>query len=221
MLGGIAANVGDFLESPQAADLIRSLGGDKALSDAYLAAEMGFVGVFTSVFAVQAVTRLRAEETSIHAEPLLAAAVGRIRWAGGHLSVAVLGGAALLATAGLSAGVAHAVSTGDAEQVGRVLLAALVQLPVTALFAGIALAAFGVASRLTPFAWGALVGALLLGELGPLFDVDQRVLDLSPFAHVPKLPGADLAVAPIVWLVAIATALVVAGLVALRHRDIG
>ncbi len=221
VLGGIAANVGDLLDSPQAADLIRSLGGEKTLSDAYLAAEMGFVGVFTAVFAVQAVTRLRAEETSIHAEALLATAVGRARWAGGHLSVAVLGSAGLLVTAGLSAGIAHAAQTGDAAQVGRVLAAALVQLPATVLFAGIALAAFGVAPRFSSLAWAALVGALLLGELGPLFDLDQRVLDLSPFAHVPKLPGGDLAVVPVVALLAVGATLVAVGLVALRHRDIG
>jgi ABC-2 type transport system permease protein len=47
-----------------------------------------------------------------------------------------------------------------------------------------------------------------------------RVLDLSPFAHVPKLPAEDVLAAPLVWLVLISTFLVAAGLLGLRRRDV-
>jgi putative exporter of polyketide antibiotics len=49
--------------------------------------------------------------------------------------------------------------------------------------------------------------------------LDQRLLDLSPFTHVPKAPGAAVAAAPLVWLAAVAVALAAAGLVGLRRRD--
>jgi ABC-2 type transport system permease protein len=165
--------------------------------------------------------RLRAEETALRAEPLLATPVGRVRWAASHVSLALAGTAVLLVTAGLAAGLAHAGHTGDARQVGRVLGGALVQLPATWLVTGIVVAVFGLAPRLVMAAWAALAGFVLVGELGSLLRLDQRVMDVSPFAHVPRVPAAELTVTPLVWLLAVAAVLFVAGFAGLRRRDIG
>ncbi|MCZ9347774.1 ABC transporter permease, partial [Streptomyces sp. TRM76130] len=61
--------------------------------------------------------------------------------------------------------------------------------------------------------------ALLLGWVGPALDVPGAVLDLSPYGHLPKLPGASLAWAPVATLVGIAVVLVGVGLAGLRRRD--
>lgn len=62
--------------------------------------------------------------------------------------------------------------------------------------------------------------ALILGWIGPALNLPQGVLDLSPFAHLPKLPGADsLAWGPLLALTALAAACAAAGLAALRRRD--
>lgn len=44
--------------------------------------------------------------------------------------------------------------------------------------------------------------------------------DLSPFNHVPKLPGGEVTATPLVWLVAGAATLVAVGLAGFRRRDI-
>jgi ABC-2 type transport system permease protein len=49
----------------------------------------------------------------------------------------------------------------------------------------------------------------------------QPVLDISPFTHVPKLPGGAATPAPLIWLCAAAVALTLAGLAGLRRRDVG
>lgn len=46
-------------------------------------------------------------------------------------------------------------------------------------------------------------------------------MNLVPFNHPPKLPGAEFTATPILWLLAIAAALLTAGLFAYRRRDIG
>jgi len=221
VFGTIASNIGGLLDSPQARAFMAKLGGEKGVTDAFLAAELGIIGVVASVYGVQAAMRLRTEETAQRVDPLLAAAVGRTRWALGHITVAFGGTAALLVVAGLAAGVAHAARTGDAGQVGRVLAGALVQIPAAWVLSAIVVAAFGLAPRAVAIGWAALVVFLLLGELGQLLRLRQWVMDLSPFAHVPKLPGDQLTAAPMLWLLGIAALLTVVGLVGLRRRDIG
>ncbi|WP_232534051.1 hypothetical protein [Plantactinospora sp. KBS50] len=46
------------------------------------------------------------------------------------------------------------------------------------------------------------------------------MLDVSPFTHVPRLPGAHWSVVPLIWLLAVAALLGAAGLLGLRRRDI-
>ena len=54
--------------------------------------------------------------------------------------------------------------------------------------------------------------AALITLLGPAIRLSHWVLDVSPFSHVPKLPGAPVTAAPLAWLVAVAVVLAVTGL---------
>jgi ABC-2 type transport system permease protein len=62
---------------------------------------------------------------------------------------------------------------------------------------------------------------LLLGQFGAALRLGQWMLDLSPFTHIPKIPGGDFTVTPLLWLTALAMALTVGGLAGLRRRDLG
>lgn len=220
VLGNIASNVGGLLDSPEARDAITKLGGQQSLTDAFLAAEMGFVGLIVAVFGIQSALRLRTEEAAQRAEPLLTAGVSRFSWASSHLVVALLGTFAILVVGGVSAGLSYGAQVGDMGQFGPVLVSALVQLPAVWVLTGIVVLAFGVAPRLAAAGWVALFVFLMLGQLGSLLSLSQWAMDLSPFTHVPKFPAAEISFAPLVWLVVIAAALIGGGLVAFRRRDI-
>jgi ABC-2 type transport system permease protein len=220
LFGSLASNLSGLVDTPNARDLITRLGGVKGLSDAFLATELGVAGVVASAFGVQAALRLRTEETGLRAEPLLATGVSRVRWAASHLALALGGSALLLVLAGLAGGAVHAERTRDAGQLGRVLAAALAQVPAAWVLTGVTLAAFGLVPRLAVAGWAALVVFLLLGELGPVLRLPQPLMDLSPYAHSPRLPGAHLDAAPLLWLLAVTAALVATGLAAFRRRDL-
>ena len=115
------------------------VGYQTTVVDAYLSALMLIAGLAAAVYSTSAVLRLRTEETGNLAEPVLSAATGRIRWALGHISVAVGGACLLLAAAGLSAGLGYGVLTGSVStQVPRLLGAALARVPATMVVAAVA-----------------------------------------------------------------------------------
>lgn len=221
VIGSIATDVGSLLESPQAQDIIRRLGGEKGLTDAFLAAELGVLGVITAAYGVHSALRLRTEETSLRAEAVLATNVGRLRWAGSHLLVAMAGTTCLALAGGAAAGGTYAWHTRDASDVLDVLGGSLVQLPAIWVVIGVVVASFGFGPRAAGIGWVALVLFVLLGELGPVFELPQWAMDVSPFAHVPQLPGESLPATPIAALLGVAVLLTGGGLAGLRRRDIG
>jgi ABC-2 type transport system permease protein len=220
VLGNIVTNLGSMLSSPQAQDFIRKLGGQSALTDAFLATEMAFAGIIASAYGVQAALWLRAEEESGHAEELLATDVGRIRWVASHLTVALAGSAVLLLAVGTTGGISYAASTGDGGQFGRVVGAALAQVPAAWVLSAAVIALFGAFSRAVLAGWAVLVAFLLLGEFGPLLKLNHWVMDISPFAHTPRLPGTPFSATPLVWLLLVSVLLIGAGLAAVRRRDL-
>jgi ABC-2 type transport system permease protein len=223
VLGGAAKTIGKATGiNEQMTEVLARMGGSGRLSDAFLAACFGIIGFTSAAYTVQATLRLRGEEAGGRLEPLLATPVQRLSWALSHVVFAWLGTAVLLAAAGLGAGLSYGGQIGDVGgQLGRSIGGALVQLPAAWVLAGFGLALFGLLPRLTGLAWGALIAFAVLLELGALFGLDQWVMDISPFSHVPKLPAASFTVTPLLWLTVVAVALAGAGLAGFRRRDVG
>jgi ABC-2 type transport system permease protein len=221
--GGAAKAASDAISSNKdMADLMAKLSGGSSVTDLYLAEIMAISAITASAYGIQAALRMRAEETAQRLEPVLATSASRIRWAAAHLVFAIAGPAAALLATGLTSGLAYGLSTHDvAGQLPRVVAAALVPLPAVLVLTAITVALFGLAPKLTAVAWGALAVCLLLGQLGALLELSQATLDVSPFTHIPKLPGAEVTATPLISLTAIAAALLLAGLYGFRRRDIG
>ncbi|WP_418958265.1 ABC transporter permease [Streptomyces tritici] len=215
VFGGMVEGAADIVgDNAQAQQIFERMGGQSALTDAFLATMVGLFGMMAGLFVVGSVLRLHSEETSGRAEPLLANALGRLRWASGHLAVA-FGGAVLimaLAAVGLSASYGR--------DFAGILGAALAQLPAVWVLGGLAVLLWGAYPKAAPAAWGAAGLTLLLGWIGPALNLPQAVLDLSPFSHLPKLPGPDMSWTPLAVLTGLATALTTAGLWRLRRRDV-
>jgi ABC-2 type transport system permease protein len=128
----------------------------------------------------------------------------------------------LMAVTGAATGIAHGLHTGDVgHQVARLVAAALVPLPAVWVVSGLALALWGLAPALAGVSWFVVVAVVLIGELGPLLQLPRWVLDLSPFAHLPPVPGAEVPGWSLLWLAVVAAGLLALGLVGLRRRDMG
>ncbi|MEV4754860.1 ABC transporter permease [Micromonospora sp. NPDC049559] len=222
VMGGVAEGIGDLVrDTPELADVFRRIGGAQGLIDSYLAGTLGLFGLISAGYAIQATLRLREEEAVGHAEAVLGTATGRLRWAASHLVFALLGPAATLAASGLAMGLTHGLNSGDpGRELPRVLAGAMVQLPGVWVLAAVAVVFFGLLPRVAAASWGALAICMLISIVGPALRLDQWILDVSPFTHLPHLPGGEATATPLVTLTLLAALLAAAGLLGLRRRDI-
>ena len=218
-IGLTAQDADSFLgDSQEVNDLFAQAAG--SLVDNYLAISLLSMALIGTGFAIQAVLRMRGEETAGRLEPLLATALARPRWAAGFVAVAAGGTVLILAASGLGAGIADAANSGDLGRLPLLVGSSVAIAPAVWVLIGVAVALFGLLPRATAAAWGALAACYLAAFLGPLLSLPDWVMDLSPYTHVPLLPAADLDVVPLLALTAVAAALTGAGLVGFRRRNV-
>jgi polyether ionophore transport system permease protein len=224
LLGGLSigltaedaeALVGD---SDEVQRLFERAGG--SLVDNYLAVSLLSMALVGTGFALQSVLKMRGEETAGRVEPLLATALARTRWAAAQVTVAVTGTVVVLAATGFGTGVAEAFASDDVGRLPELVGSALALAPATWVLIGAGVALFGLVPRAAAAVWGLLGACYLVGLLGPLLDLPEWVLDVSPFSHVPQLPAAEFTATPLLALTAIAAALTAVGLVGFRRRDV-
>ena len=207
----------DGILTPEAQDLLRRMGGLGKVDDLLSTVYVGMAGLAAGAYGVSAALRLRSEEVRLQAEQVLATATTRAGYVASHLVVAMVGGALLPVLSGL--GAAAADKTGRDPWTHDVLPYAALA-PATWVVVGIALVLFGWLPRFTGLAWGFLAGFVLLGELGALLDIPERIQKLSPYAALPRMPYEEFRAAPVLVLLAIVAAMLVVGYVGFRRRDL-
>lgn len=216
--GTFVDSVGDMVaDNP---DVAAMLGDPADLTNGFVAVMALFLGLGAGGFAVASAQRARAEETAGRLEPVLATGVGRTWWLGGQLVVTLLGTVVLLVVSALGLWLG-ALSVGEDELgIGDYLTASFAYLPAVAVVAGVGVAAFGWRPGLAGLAWALLAYSFVVTMFGALLDLPSWASGASPFWHVPQLPGTAVDPWPFVWLTLLAAALVVAGLVGFRRRDV-
>lgn len=222
IIGGIVHGIGDEIGGSQIArDVVARLGGTDTMEQAFIAVAFSMLGMVTAAFAISLALRMHQEETSGHAETVLAGAVSRTRWLTSHLVFALGGPTVALLIAGLVTGLTYGSAASDiGGTLPRVVGTAAVQLPAVWLLAAVTVALFGVLPRFTPLAWGVLVAFIALFMLGSLSGSPQWLLDLEPFTHVPHVGLGDFTAVPLLWLLVLDTALIALGTIAFRRRDL-
>jgi ABC-2 type transport system permease protein len=222
LIGSVVNGIGEEIGgSASARDIVGRLGGTDAMEQAFVAVAFSMLGMVAAAFAISLTLRLHQEESTQHAETLLAGAVGRTRWLAGHVLIALVGSAAAIMIAGLVAGLTYGAAAGDvAGKLPTVLGTAAVQLPAVWLLSSITVALFGLLPRFAPVAWGVLVTFIAVYLLGSLANSPQWLLDLEPFTHTPRVGSRDFTATPLAWLLVIDAALITLGAIAFRRRDL-
>ena len=222
--GGVSGGISDLLQSSaQMQQILQQMGGAGVITDTFFAAVVGIFALVAAAYSISAMLRLRGEETAGRLESVLATPAPRHAAFGSNLVFALLGPVLLMLVAAALAGITGNVVLDDEQNhVPGLVGGALAQVPAIWVLTGITAALIGIRPQWSAAAWAFLAGFLLLGQLGPVLQLPQWVMDVSPFTHVPKLPGAaSVPALPLVALTLVAAALIVVGVAAFRRRDIG
>jgi ABC-2 type transport system permease protein len=222
LIGSIVHGIGNEVgDSTAVRDIVVRMGGTNALEQAFIAVAFCMLGMVAAASTISLTLRLHQEESGQRAEMLLAGAVGRSRWLASHLVIALIGSGVAMLVAGLAAGLTYGAAAHDVGgKLSMVVATAIVQLPAVWLLAAVTVTLFGLVPRLTPVAWGVLVGFVALYLLGSLSGAPQWLLDLEPFAHTPRVGGGDFTAVPLVLLLTIDATLIALGAANFRRRDL-
>jgi ABC-2 type transport system permease protein len=228
LLGGIAGGLGPVVSdviggNESLRELILRLvpGSRTEIIDVFTSALLGISGVLAAAAGIQAVLRLRAEETEGRAEFLLATPRSRARWLGANLALAMGSVVVVAVVAGTAATIGLALSGMANSPAGLLVAAALAHSPAALVFVAATAVLFAAVPRLSiPLGWGALAGGLVLGQFGELLRLPFWLQDVSPFRHSAAMPVEPFDLSAALTMSAIA--LVSAGVAAylLQRRDL-
>lgn len=220
--GIVGRSVDDFEEvSPQFVEFLEELYPGAEIIDIFATFLMAMLAIAAAGFTVQSLLRMRAEEASGRAEPVLATAVSRPVWLGSHVAVAAGGTAVILTAMGAAGMLGYLTGGGDVAGGLGQFQAAVVFIPSVLALGAFVLVAFAFVPRWAMLvAWGALVMALVMGQLGELLKFPQALLNVSPFTHAPKVPAEPFEALPLVVLTVVAVALGGLAFLGFRRRSL-
>jgi len=208
------------LDNARVREVLASLAGGAGadLVGVFLTAVLGLVGVLAAAAGLQAVLRLRADETDGTAELVLATPASRVRWLVDGLVVGAVAVLVVLAGVSLAAALGF-LAVGDGPHASVAARQAFVGLPAALVFVGLGAALVAVLPRLAVASSWLLFGAAVVGGLfGTLLRLPERVRDVSPFSHLPAVPVADWS--PLLVLLVVAALLGGGAALAVRRRDL-
>lgn len=177
------------------------------------------MAVLSTLPAILAVNKLKKEEKRNRTEQLLATALARRKLLGNYVLVGLLTSAITLASGGLGLGIAGAAVIGDDVTFMELFNAIMIYLPASWVMVGLATLFIGF-GRLNVLAWVYLGFIFLVIYMGDLLQFSDAVRNISVFEHITNYPIEDINILSSIFLIVMAIALIVLGLILYRRRDI-
>ena len=219
MMGSLAQQFLNAMAGNPALAEAMGIEGGRPL-DGFVAATQLYLAVIGAGYVIQAIGTLRAEEAEGRLEARLAGTLSRVRWLAAHSAVVAAGLVLIVVGSSLVLALSTVWSVGNTDEFGAIMRAGLDYLPAELVLAGLALALFGLWPRGFGFAWAGYAVATFIAFLGPGLKLAQWVLDLTPTTHVGNPPLGTADAGNLAALAIVAIALVLAGFMAFRRRDV-
>lgn len=221
VFGFLASTVGELVADNPAVAAVLAAGvvTEADLVFGFLVTIVKLVGIVAAVYGVQIALRVHAEELEHRVEPLLGAALGRSRYLASNAVLAVVAPTLALLLAGGAMGLT-ASALEESVQAVDVWRQAAATVPGVWVLTALALAVVGAEPRRRPVPWLAVVLSFALTMLGPIFRLQDWVLGISPFWHVPNVTAPVPDWSGLGYLGLVTVVLVAVAFAAFRRRDL-
>lgn len=218
--GGLAESMQDMVETNPSLGEFLELSTGASVIDSYLATMVLILALAAGGFAVWSAGHPGAAEDQGQLELVLAGPLSRARSMVQHLVVTSTATTVVLAASALGLGIAQLMVTADLGEGRRAFGSQLAYLPAILTLVGVVALVAGWRPRWSWVGYLVLAFSFVIGWLGELLGPPQWMVELSPFSHTPRVPiesawGWELPV-----LVLVALALMAAGVVGFRRRDV-
>lgn len=221
VFGRFATSIDDILAGNSAVKQILASGATTPddLLGAFLVTILSLIGIIAAVPGVQTMLKVRLEELDDRVEPVIATAVTRPRYYASNVVLALLESTVYLLIAGSL--IALLVSQADLGLTfGEVFVQALAVVPAVWTITAIAVAVVGARPHARLAAWIGVVASFALTLLGPTFGLDDWVLAISPFWHVPITTSGSPDLSGLLWISLFTVAFLAIGFAGFRRRDL-
>src|SRR6478736_968440 len=205
MLSTSLASVVDQVsgDNPSIVAILEKIGGSNgSLEQATVSVFFVMLGIFAACVAVQVVSRARQEEAHGTAEPVLSAAVGRVRWFVDYLVIAFIAMVLVVVAGVVGATLGLASVDGGSDLMETILVTAFGQLAAASVFLVLTALVFVLAPRATiAVGWTLVAVGTVLGLFGPLFGFPDWMAKLSPLEAAPKVTTDGIELNGLWWLI--------------------
>ena len=224
MLSTSLASVVDQVsgDNPAIVEILEKIGGSNgSLEQATVSVFFLMLGIFAACAAVQIVIRARQEEAHGTAEPVLSAAVGRVRWLVDYLVVAFIAMVLVVVAGVLGAMLGLASVDGGSELIETIVVTAFGQLVAASVFLVLTALVFVLAPRATIAAgWTLIAVGAIFGLFGPLFGFPDWMASLSPLEAAPKVTMDGVQLNGLWWLLVVVVVGAAASITLMRRREL-
>jgi ABC-2 type transport system permease protein len=227
--GVLTGSLGSAIQStistnPQVTAALRAMieAQGTSMTQLLVAALFEVAGVLAAACGLQAVLRLRQEETAGTAALVLSGPVSRSRWLRSFLALGAVSVVLVMFFTAVGAWLSLVLSGESSSAVNDVWQTAVNQLPAALIYLSLPAAVFVVWPRATiPAGWALLGLGVVIGMYGGMLNFDQTIRDLSPFTHSPVATGAGTDWSGGFWMLGITAVLTAFSLAAVRRREVG
>jgi ABC-2 type transport system permease protein len=209
-------------DNPSIVKILQKIGGSNgSLEQATVSVFFLMLGIFAACVAVQIVSRARQEEAHGSAEPVLSAAVSRVRWLVDYLIIAFIAMVLVVVAAILGAMLGLASGNGDWHLTETIVVTAFGQLVAASVFLVLTALVFVLAPRATIAAgWTLIAVGSVLGLFGPLFGFPDWMANLSPLEAAPKVTTDGVQLNGLWWLIVVVVIAGAASIALMRRREL-
>lgn len=218
--GSILGDLEGFINSSELIrQMIPEIAG-KGMTESFITMLMTILSILGTIPVLLFILRLKGEEKKGRTEQILAAAVSRKSLLASFAAIGLMAIPLiqLMSVLGLWSSAAFVME--DPLSFSTIIKLGLVHLPAMLFMAALAVVLIGFLPGLTGLVWLYLGYSFFVVYMGEMLKLPNWLEKLSPFGYIPQLPleGADIARLSI--MAGLAIALIVAGFIGYRQRDI-